>query len=509
MMIKYSYQIVRCIDVSITGYIQQSGEKITFICDNYKFTFVRNTTSLSVTKIDIHADSYGYIWGITNTGRKIAIYVKNDIEIYNTNSVYTWNYIIANSTLENPSRFSAGSIPSDEMCPFMLRGIRFLNGPIKSVFPCDSLKEDIELEMEVKKLLSDDSILCMDNPKKDSQKNESILIYRARDISRDIDIYDGEEKVKWCFANSVYKKNSLDDGVELNNYNSYLSILFQKDKAIDKFYDYYGYVTAVMSFLTFRGNVSFDKVELLGEYSTGRVIPFAECYIRVEGAVSKKRVMESISVSLLSDESFRILIESEMKDAEEKNTKKKGMAATTRLPYLPLAILPKNDDEVGKISANKIRDICSCLEAEIEAASIKVSDDELGFLIGTIKSVIRKHRKGGFGKTILPQKTYDNIFSSIAHWGDSASDRAIKAWTDHYEECLAALDYWNIGIKEKDIAELIKTRNNITHRGFRSFSEKDGDTAIAMIILVYVLALERIGMSRNMVIDVLKRRLLG
>ena len=53
---------------------------------------------------------------------------------------------------------------------------------------------------------------------------------------------------------SIYEGNSL------RNSDSFLDVIFDKEQSYDVFRDYYGYVRDLCSFLTFRDNVTFEKI---------------------------------------------------------------------------------------------------------------------------------------------------------------------------------------------------------------------------------------------------------
>lgn len=68
--------------------------------------------------------------------------------------------------------------------------------------------------------------------------------------------------------------------------------------------------------------------------------------------------------------------------------------------------------------------------------------------------------------------------------------------------------YWKIDIKERDIEAFIKTRNNITHRGFRELDQRIANTGIALIGLIYCMTLIRVGLSSDIVKELMRRRLI-
>jgi hypothetical protein len=310
---------------------------------------------------------------------------------------------------------------------------------------------------------------------------------------------DNGENVSWDFGSIVHRQLSIDKGNLLDNSDSYLQICFENNHKLSTFYNYYGYVCAVTSFLTFRAELSFDEIILMADGSKRGMTETAKCYIKTEKAISTRSMMNVLPINLLTDDMFSNLVYSEM--CTELNKK---------VIRLPISIIPQNDSDVFLISTDRIRNICSCLEVEMDAAGVKISkNEELTHLISEVKNLVKSHREGKIGAEPLPKKTYDTISNSIMHWGDSTADRAIAAWNNCQNELKPFVCMKRIKIDDKDIAGLIQTRNDITHRGFRDFSQKDAETAVAMMALIYCLALKRIGLSAELIKDLMTRKLIG
>ena len=90
------------------------------------------------------------------------------------------------------------------------------------------------------------------------------------------------------------------------------------------------------------------------------------------------------------------------------------------------------------------------------------------------------------------------IFGSIKNWGFSANEKFIKMFEGFKEEICLLNPYFNI-IQNKDIQEVIKYRNDITHGSHRILNQKIGITAQAMASLVYCYLLSRIGLSKEQI----------
>ena len=157
--------------------------------------------------------------------------------------------------------------------------------------------------------------------------------------------------------------------------------------------------------------IFFESIKLLTRHPEFGFSSFAECHVKYEEPASVRDMVRVISVKLFTDEMFKKLVVS-------------SKAKSKDCVGLPTGIIPKDDEDAVLMTVNKIRNICSALEIEINATGVKsVKNAELESLINDIKDVIKAHRKQSDEEHKLPDKTYDNIFSSISHWSNPAADR--------------------------------------------------------------------------------------
>ncbi len=65
----------------LTGIIKKDNEVVTFVCDDFKFTFIRAGSNSGPIRLPltITVDSAGYIWGMTNDDKQIAIFTKQNL----------------------------------------------------------------------------------------------------------------------------------------------------------------------------------------------------------------------------------------------------------------------------------------------------------------------------------------------------------------------------------------------------------------------------------------------
>lgn len=511
-------------DFPLTGFI---NKEVAFFANGFQFIFTRideeeqkalEPESLQLPVgvdgkfgITITPDESGYIYGITHSGRMIAIYVRKPFKVNPVKRINTWNYIL----YKGPEKRQ-------------FKAIRFIDGAIKSVKTCHALKK------------------CFRKEKKLSKNGKNYIVYKVLDDTKaftyDIKKADNSESadsttddtVSWTFASTVNQEFSIDNGDKLRNDSSHLTIGFETSQDLSTLYEYFGYVTTLLSFLTFRRIVPFDRIELLDSVYEGIYTTVAECFVSLDALFRgsfKTKVEDEpnrsnhnslcrsnlnvISVHLLDDDVFHNLLSSIIqpdKPKEAASKRKKGKAVCVGLP---IGVIPRDNDDVGKITSVLIREMCSALEVELDAAGVIASrSTEWDKLINDVKAVIKKHRNGD---RPLEAKAYDVMYGSIQNWGDSLSDRAINAWNEHLdvlEPFLKMMHIWDreadaCSITEEDIVDVIKVRNKITHRAEQNLNEEIAATTYALIALVYSMALRRIGLSKECVKELLLSELVG
>ena len=433
----------------------QISAQVTFVAENFRFTFV----SLGNKDATLHADENGYIWGRTNDFKCIAIHTGKDIEIqFGVRIVNTWHYIILN-------------VCSSEQ-QFVFNAIKFENGAIRTVNPCNALQEDFTQE---------EKLNC---------GNERYYVYKRHNDSKEFSVLTNNEYVKWIFTSKIAQSMSIDAGASLRNDTAALLILFNEDKHLNTFVDYYRYVTDILAFLTFRRNISFEKISL--EYATPEksMISVADCYIKDPDIVETRSVTNAIRVKIIKENSvFTNLVQSAINGE------------------LPMSVIPEDSNAVYKMSGDTIKNICSALETELDRADIKLSkSQDLEQLIESVKNVIRQHKQE---KNSLEQKTYDVLFGSIKHWGDSLADRIIAAFSQHKNNIQPMLSWHGVTIQNQNIIDLVKTRNDITHRAIQNIDDDVVTTAFIMYRLIYCMVLRRLGLLDSMIAVIIENRLVG
>lgn len=451
---------------NVTGIIKTDKENIAFSGEDFKFVFMK--TDLLGDEVVMKADESGYIWGTTHGEATIGIYSGTDINIKSTHILNTWNYIVSKNWL-----------PLEYM---WFDGIRFENGSIKDIYPCNALHEIRD------------------------EESPNLFTYKMDKDSRIFEFASNEYVTKWKFYSLVTQKKSVTEGDSISNSNSILDIEFDKPQSFSSLLNYYNQVCDLCSFLTFRNSVSFEKISLLKRNQEKINVAFAECYMKEPDVISHRKWLNIIQVRSLEETVF----ENILKNMAKMDDEHKG---------LPLLIIPKDDRDAHTMDIDKIRHICSALEMELDLQGVRLEKSpEIDGLIKEVKKLVKEYRKGqnklldgqeSQEKNNMRKKMYDNIFGSIAHWDQPLANRVCKAWDQYISELEPFLKRYDIPITHENIEGFVKARNNITHNGSTGVSDEVANTAFALMGLIYCCALTRLGVDSKAITDIMTRGIIG
>lgn len=436
----------------VKGIINVGEEKVVFFAIDFCITLMKVTDFEN--EIVIKPDENGYIWGETYDDRFIAIQYENDITLRKSIIINTWSYIISDKFLFK-----------DVIKHFV--GIQFCNGVISSIYPCGAIKEDY----------------CL-------SKNGKI-VYNYIDDSRKFNVLLNGLETKWAFGSIVRQKESLSKGFSLNNSESVLRITFDEPQSVLLVNALYSIIEKMCKFLVFRNNISFDNIFLLYEYKDQIYKSFAEVYIDYPELYHVREVTQVIPISALDDEVLKNTI---MAIADEGNNK-----------GLPLSILPENDQNVFAFDIQRIKNICSALEMELQMSGVAIEiDSELKELINDVKMVVKEYRHHTVN---ISDKTFNYIFGNISFWQNPLAERVWNGWKQHEKKISPFLKRYYLEISESDINKFVKTRNNATHNGLMSFEDSVGTTSFALLSLIYSCTLTRLGMDEETIMEIMGKRL--
>ena len=443
----------------ITGIVNNPEVPIYFYMNKntFQFTFFSNeiyTPFETNSCIPIPCQN-GFINGKTHSNHDIAIY-----------SGSSKKEIIGNFTLNTSAYIlSKGNFEDCDLSHF--DSIRFEGGTLNTVFDIHGLDTEYT-DGSTKITHNDDSI------------QYSIAI---DDIIFDIRIF-----------SSVHHVHSV-KGQSISNDKVYLVLNFKESQSIEKCFDHYNKIKDLLSFMTFRKDVFFDKIELSRKTSHGdteRIIEFAEVFIKNDFAKGDKNIFNNITFNDLGDGFPKLL--SLLYDTKD------------RKESLSLGFIPKNDKKVNMIDNIQSRSICSSIECELKfIEDIKIEENiELVKLVTSVKRLVKDFRND----SNLSNGTYDTIFSSIKNWSFPLAEK-LWALVEKYCQEVEIMNPSTTIINEDMIKNFVKYRNDITHGRHRIINTEIGLVAHIVRGLVYCCILDRIGVPRDKILNLCQHTLLS
>ncbi len=436
----------------ITGTIEQPGVSASFICSDHKFIFLPGEHEFNPINCGVLKQENGFIRGTTHQGNCILIYSPDDIELRPTFTLDTWIYIIFNGDYK-------------DKCS----SIRFKSGVLKSLFIQRSLtingwsktgNHDYEISDDSVKIQIDDGLV------------DHIKLY---------------SEVRW--------RESIREGSSLQNNGVNLELVFKKKQSIPEvFKKYYQNIVTLCEFMTFRKSISFEKVELT-EYKENvkhhGFMRIADCFIKSEFQIENDRDrVRCITFNELGNHASELY-----KMITKRNAKRSKFCVD---------FIPENKGDLSWMTGKKIRDICTSVEVEAGLSGVEVINNE-DFLsvVSEIKKVLHER------KDCLTEKEYNFLKGNIEHWNGPAAELAYGLYNKFLKEVEPLLNIVHLAeLSFDDINELIKIRNTLTHGGHIIINERDAESALIMMGVVYASVLKRCGCESAQIAEWFKNGLL-
>lgn len=442
----------------LTGIVPtEEGKKIAFSAqpNDFVFTFMADsvrsvfngTPSVKVPSTD------GFILGKTHDNHNIAIFLGNDaFKVFGASALRTSAYIVSASNLYEKNLMS-------------FRGISLSGGTLNSIFHVQGLN-----------ITHDPNVIIL-NPKDDERKYH-------------IDYGDGTIDIS---VRSVISENFGVKGYSITNNNVELELHFDSEQPLSSFFYHYNRIKDILSFLTFRYNVGFEKINLQAcDFESENFSNIASVYVRNDVLETKKDCHHNICIEDLGN-FFANLVQLFYQQGEDDKT-------------ILLGFLPKDDKDYTIMTDAKIREICSALEHELRYVDDIKSDENiiLSQLTSDVKSTIKAFRKSAPG---LSNDTYNMIFGSMSNWSLSMGEKLCALYTKHIEE-ITILNKMHSTINDESIRSFVKYRNDITHGKHRTMDMKTAITAHYLCGLVYCCVLSRIGISKEKILELCECKIL-
>ena len=430
-----------------TGIIPFAEQNLAFYADGYKFNFLMAEQDKPFRTKMFKPTEDGFLCGKTYSGHDIAIYVGNhDIPVMGCYSINAGAYFVSTSNVQE-----------NDMDGFW--GMEFVGGTLDELLIRNSSALDFTPEGD--------------------------LLIKQEDDTKKYTFHIGDEECVLKIGTSSSWGTGL-KGVRVEDTGVCLRIEFPSKKPRIEAFKYLTIIEALLSFMTFRGNVGFEKIFLLKERDEHKhQWHSVQMFVRNDYELAKVSWSRSINFHDLGD-SISPLLEMLIKNNDKE-------------PTYMLGFIPKSDKELWRMPDSKVREVCSALECEmtyIDDLSTE-EDEHLQALIKDVKKLVKDHRKG---ENQLSPRTYDLIFSSIKHWSMSAGDK-ISMLYHRYDQEMRTINPFHILITDDDINEFVKYRNHITHGYHRVMDMRIGQTAHVLQGLVYCCILTRIGMSRAQILE--------
>ena len=443
---------------NLTGIIRCDNSSIIFSADtdNYCFDLLSDRIAGiydSINPIKIEPKN-GHIFGTTHKREIIAI-SSGDEPIY----VRTKKHIFPGAYF-----LSIGECKEDDLMYF--DGISFYGGTINTVFYMGALK--------INSLFTGDSVGEIKN---DGRKyivkliDETILV----EVSSGITINNG-------VSNRA-----------ISNAEALITLKFSSPKKLDEAYIYYRNMIQLLSFMTYRKNVGFDKVCLLkNNEKLKEPVDFAEMHVKSDDKFEFKDTQINLSINVLGND-FSVLMGLFFEKDENR-----------KLPSL--GFIPLNNKDFYYMSLQKLKEICAALEYELQLIDdINVKENEtIKELSKEVKKYIKEYIKNNHP---IPERSYNSIMTSVGRWSLSLKD-LMFALRIKYEKEIEIFNNSKYIIDDNAINDFVDTRNDSTHNGKIIISQKVADTAFCLAGVVYCCVLERIGVEREKITEICKYHLL-
>ncbi|MGN0619691.1 MAG: hypothetical protein ACI4J7_11790, partial [Ruminiclostridium sp.] len=301
--------------------------------------------------------------------------------------------------------------------------------------------------------------------------NDDSILYRVvtPDYSFDIAAY------------SLVKDSIGIHGNSISNTETTLTLTFDKPQPLIKIFEHYNKMKDLLSFMTFRNNVGFDKIFLMKTHPIlNRITDCAEIFIKNEDTITQKEIYSNITFSDLGNSLPNLL-------QMLYNNDKKSMVS--------LGFIPESDEKAKLMTDTRIKEICSALEHEAKLRTdIKLDENtELNELIERVKDSVKNFQDTHY---LLSDDTYNLIFSSIGVWSQPLVEKLCALYHEYNKE-MNEINRSSINITDELIRAFVKYRNDITHGRHRVLNTDIAVTAHYLCGLIYFCVLERIGVSRE------------
>lgn len=424
-------------DRKLTGIIECPESNLLFYEDNYRFTFMGTNTNSNSNPCILKPEN-NFIYGKTHDNHPIAIVLDHNI------SVKTIYQINANTFVVGKSNTSDCRIDK-------LDSITFVGGTLNTVFPIRALQENLEINPEDHKI--------------------------------EYDVIDDSIDFSFLYKNEEYKVNIQSgirssfgiSGTVLKNDEVIMTLELPKKINLVDAYQHITKIKDILSIMTYRRNVGFDEV-IVG--NSDNIYNSSNIYIREEQELTEKKYFFNVKFTDIENH-LPCLFETIYNNSDGNTTYDFGF-------------IPENDKEAGWARSYMVKNIASALECEYGFLVVNNEPNkQLDNLINTVKEVVKTYKKAN---TLLDEKTYSRILSSIGYWSLTFADK-IQQMVKLFENNMNMFAGAKLNIDKNAVSRFVKYRNDITHGRTRLMNQDIADTYFALSGLVCCCFFKRIGAS--------------
>ena len=204
--------------------------------------------------------------------------------------------------------------------------------------------------------------------------------------------FDNNDLIEYCIRNDYLNgKMSVSsnliqefggEGVSISNKGVFLSFEFIQAAKLQEVYNYYLKTCRLLSFMTYRQNVGFEKITLKNNNFSPNFYAF-ELFVNTKHEITEKGVGSNITFEDLGEHIVE-LINVIYYEPTNKNDR----------PIYLFDFIPKNDLDVFNLNNERNKNICSSLECEYRLSKDKdiIKEPNLCILIDEVKETIEKHQ---------------------------------------------------------------------------------------------------------------------
>ena len=436
----------------LTGVLDFGSCKMPFFKNEFVFDFT--TLDISLFQHWLPAETKetneGFVTGQTHSGHYIAIYTGQDVFRVNApSSIHTFLYITSKNNA------------SDIWCGQPFDGITFCGGCIDKIYHANAIASN-------------------------NLFTEKEITLKLNDTRKEFSFEDSNnEKIKVIFSTNVSMNRSVERGFSIKEDGQFLNVSFQNKRTLKDVPSIIQNISRIISVLIFRQDLHFDKIFLTRKTDMADHEPVAVVHLESKNE-TQKSLTQTFSIHNLDQncEKFFSLIWN-------------NSIGTT-------SYIPEKDADSKRIKAIDIKEICSALEYEIDHTEGILSEEDVALksIVKEIKKVVKEHRNSD---NPLPQKTYDLIYSSIAHWSQSLSSQIIALWQKHKDAIDAISSRISVELTEGKIDAFVKYRNDTSHGNSLVLSQDIANTAILLECLIYCNVLSRSEMEKGKIVEICKK----